>query len=239
MDDGAAQALTFYRDPDLVVAEHFRTSSHVGGPFTRKICSLLTEADLLLGHPSQLDFVDVGAGDGQLLSGVLGLRGDYEWGDRLRCLGVDLRARPSGLDPLIEWAISDVPSRVTGLLTGIELLDECLAPDAVSRDLVARVHGIALFVDYANAAPVAVYRGRSVPAVPDGSANVSRGVPFELCAARVADLGEVSLQSQSEALTGSVVDLPGIAGLAERSALTELTDPRGLGSHEWLMVRTV
>ena len=49
----------------------FRTSVHVGAVFHGAMAGLLLEVDARLDRPAVLDVVDVGAGRGELLEGVL------------------------------------------------------------------------------------------------------------------------------------------------------------------------
>lgn len=52
-------------------AAHFRTSVHASPLFARAVARLLLRVDAALGRPERLDLVDVGAGGGELLTGVL------------------------------------------------------------------------------------------------------------------------------------------------------------------------
>jgi len=102
-------------------ARHFRTSANASPVLAAAVLRLLERVDALLGHPARLDFVDVGAGRGELLTGVLalapaGLR------DRLRPVAVEIAARPATLPAEIDWRPSTPPS-VNGLLTATEWLD--------------------------------------------------------------------------------------------------------------------
>lgn len=110
----------FYRDGPGPSA-HFRTSVHVSPRFAEALVTLLHEVDAALGRPGTVDLVDVGAGRGELLTGMLnaappGLAG------RLRCTAVELAARPDDLDPRIAWR-SEPPARITGLAIANEWLD--------------------------------------------------------------------------------------------------------------------
>ncbi|HEY1175264.1 MAG TPA: SAM-dependent methyltransferase [Phytomonospora sp.] len=114
-------------------AEHFATSANRSGVFAEAVVRLLHRLDTALGHPEELTVVDVGAGSGELLSAVLEFSTgsvdkpvhnpvDKSFADRLRPVCVELRHRPSGLDPRIEW--TDLPpSRVTGAILACEWLD--------------------------------------------------------------------------------------------------------------------
>ncbi len=72
-------------------AAHFRTSAH-SPHFARAIARLAVDVDAALGSPDVFDLVDVGAGAGELLTGVLaalpaGLR------ERVRAVGVEVTPR--------------------------------------------------------------------------------------------------------------------------------------------------
>ena len=70
-----------------------------------------------LGNPSGFAVVDVGAGRGELLTGLADLVPD-DW----LLLGVDVVERPATLDPRVSWS-TERPARVTGLVMAHELLD--------------------------------------------------------------------------------------------------------------------
>lgn len=110
-----------------VPRDHFRTSAHVGTALARALAVVVAEIDEALGLPASLDVVDVGAGDGALLAGLLSASPPCV-ADRLRPLAVDVRPRPEELDPRVAWvqgaAPDAVPSGVRGLLLAHELLDD-------------------------------------------------------------------------------------------------------------------
>ncbi len=54
-------------------AAHFRTSVHASPRYAEAILALLSHTDAALGHPERLDLVDIGAGEGELLSQILEL----------------------------------------------------------------------------------------------------------------------------------------------------------------------
>ena len=122
---------------------HFRTSVHVGPVLHRAVAALLREVDERLGMPSRLDLVDVGAGRGELLVGVLDALPD-DVAARVRAVGVEVRPRPDGLDPRVSWSTGTaphaVPHDVHGLLVAHEQLDE-VPLDVVEVDVdgVARL----------------------------------------------------------------------------------------------------
>ncbi|GHG17801.1 SAM-dependent methyltransferase [Streptomyces albogriseolus] len=111
----------FYRRPGAGPAAHFRTSVHASPLYARAVARLLCRVDEALGRPRALDFVDMAAGRGELVTGVLGaLPADVA--DRVRPYAVELAARPDGLDGRIVWR-DEPPEGVTGLLFANEWLD--------------------------------------------------------------------------------------------------------------------
>ncbi|MQS13544.1 hypothetical protein F7Q99_15025 [Streptomyces kaniharaensis] len=110
----------FYRRPEGP-AGHFRTSVHASPRFARAVARLLLEVDAALGRPEELAFVDVGAGRGELLTGVLAAVPE-DVRARLRPYGVEIADRPAGLPSTALWT-DEVPRGVTGLLFANEWLD--------------------------------------------------------------------------------------------------------------------
>jgi SAM-dependent MidA family methyltransferase len=131
----------------------------------------------------------------------------------------------------------------------------CAAWAAVVRRLAA---GVAVAADYAHARScrppcgtlTGYLEGRVVPAVPDGSRDLTAHVALDACAAAGAAVGARAtlLTTQREALRAlgvrpgrpplTLADLnPGgyLRALAEASADAELTDPAGLGRFGWLV----
>ncbi len=117
-------------------SEFFRTSVHVGATFHRAIAALLLEVDARLGHPEHLDLVDVGAGGGELLAGVLDALPAHV-AVRTHPVAIEVRAAPRGLDPRITWvtgaAPESVPPALCGLVVAHEWLDE-IPVDVVQVD---------------------------------------------------------------------------------------------------------
>ncbi|MGW1167602.1 SAM-dependent methyltransferase [Streptomyces sp. NPDC002550] len=110
----------FYRRPEGP-AGHFRTSVHASALFAQAVARLLCRVDEALGRPPALDFVDMGAGRGELVTGVLAaLPADVA--ARARAYAVELADRPVGLDERITW-LDTPPPTVTGLLFANEWLD--------------------------------------------------------------------------------------------------------------------
>ncbi|MET9387179.1 SAM-dependent methyltransferase [Streptomyces sp. NPDC002928] len=110
----------FYRRPEGPAA-HFRTSVHASPLFAEAVARLLCRVDEALGRPASLDFVDMAAGRGELVRGVLAaLPADVA--ARARGYAVEVAARPPDLDHRIEW-LPEPPRDVTGLLFANEWLD--------------------------------------------------------------------------------------------------------------------
>jgi SAM-dependent MidA family methyltransferase len=120
----------FYRRPEGP-AGHFRTSVHASPLFAGAVARLLCRVDEALGAPPELAFVDMGAGRGELVTGVLGaLPADVA--ARTRAYAVERAERPAGLDHRVEWCARP-PKGVTGLLFANEWLDN-VPLDVVETD---------------------------------------------------------------------------------------------------------
>ncbi|MGW0392989.1 SAM-dependent methyltransferase [Streptomyces sp. NPDC003042] len=102
-------------------AGHFRTSVHASPLYARAVARLLGTVDEELGQPPELDLVDMGAGRGELLTGVLAALPAAVAG-RVRPYAVERAEPPQGLDPRIRW-VQAPPERTTGLLFANEWLD--------------------------------------------------------------------------------------------------------------------
>lgn len=101
-------------------AGHFRTSAQ-SRVFAEAVARVIEETDAVLGRPGVFEWVDMGAGEAALITNVMELV-SADVRDRLKPVAVDLRPRPEGLDPRVEWR-STPPHGVTGLLTAFEWLD--------------------------------------------------------------------------------------------------------------------
>jgi SAM-dependent MidA family methyltransferase len=121
----------FFRRPDGGPAAHFRTSAHASPLFAGAIAALLERVDEALDHPPRLDLVDVGAGRGELLRGVLAAL-PPPVAARVAAVGVEVAPRPGDLPDPIGWT-STVPTGVTGLLVATEWLDN-IPVDIVELD---------------------------------------------------------------------------------------------------------
>ncbi|MFF9869205.1 SAM-dependent methyltransferase [Streptomyces sp. NPDC013953] len=107
----------FYLRPEGPVG-HFRTSVHASPLFAAAVARLLARVAEELGT-DEVDLVDVGAGRGELLAGVLAAA---PAGLRVRAHAVERAVRPAGLDARISWA-ERLPAGVRGVLFANEWLD--------------------------------------------------------------------------------------------------------------------
>ena len=135
----------FFRRPEGP-AGHFRTSVHASPLFAGAVLRLLRLVDAALGNPHRISLIDLGAGRGELLSGILAALGeDADEGlrARLQLVAVELADRPDGLAAEIEWC-PRVPEGAVGLLIANEWLDNVpcdvveLGPDGPRVVEVAR-----------------------------------------------------------------------------------------------------
>ncbi|MFF3612802.1 SAM-dependent methyltransferase [Streptomyces sp. NPDC002580] len=134
----------FYRGP-VGPAGHFRTSVHASPLFAGAVARLLCRVDAALGRPESLAFVDMAAGRGELVTGVLAaLPADVA--SRAQGYAVERADRPAGLDRRITW-LPEPPEGVTGLLFANEWLDNVpvdvaeAGPDGVPRLVLVRGDG--------------------------------------------------------------------------------------------------
>ncbi|MDR6976640.1 SAM-dependent MidA family methyltransferase [Streptomyces sp. 3330] len=102
-------------------AGHFRTSVHASPLFAGAVARLLCRVDEALGRPSSLDFVDMAAGRGELVTGVLAAL-PAEVAARTRAYAVEIADRPADLPHRIAW-LPAPPRQLTGLLFANEWLD--------------------------------------------------------------------------------------------------------------------
>ncbi|MER7911707.1 SAM-dependent methyltransferase [Streptomyces sp. NPDC096068] len=126
-------------------AGHFRTSVHASPLFAGAVARLLGEVAEELGTDG-VDFVDVGAGRGELLAGVLAATAGS--GLAVRAYGVERAARPDGLDPRVVW--TDRPPRgARGLLFANEWLDN-VPVDVAEADAAGTVRYVEVRADGAE-----------------------------------------------------------------------------------------
>ncbi|MEO3972271.1 SAM-dependent methyltransferase [Streptomyces sp. CAU 1734] len=108
----------FYLRPEGP-AGHFRTSVHASPLFAAAVARLLLTTAEETDAADGPVIIDMGAGRGELLTGVLAA---LPTGFAVRAYAVERAARPPGLDPRIVWT-SEPPSGVHGLLFANEWLD--------------------------------------------------------------------------------------------------------------------
>ncbi|CAM5247253.1 SAM-dependent methyltransferase OS=Streptomyces tendae OX=1932 GN=GUR47_18915 PE=4 SV=1 [Streptomyces tendae] len=94
---------------------------HASPLFAGAVARLLCRVDEALGRPAVLDFVDMAAGRGELVTGVLAAL-PAEVAERTRAYAVEVAARPEGLDHRVSW-LPGPPRGLTGLLFANEWLD--------------------------------------------------------------------------------------------------------------------
>jgi SAM-dependent MidA family methyltransferase len=112
-------------------ASHFSTSVTEG--VADRIAVVVRHVDERLGHPPGFTVVDIGCGDGRLLSLVRDRCGDRaEW---MRWIGIDVRpVRVPGVEAIVAEAPAELAiSPVHGLVMAHEWLDE-IPCDVVERD---------------------------------------------------------------------------------------------------------
>ncbi|GAA1264288.1 SAM-dependent methyltransferase [Saccharothrix xinjiangensis] len=107
-----------------VPADHFRTAPLVGPELAEALLVLLDRVDAALGRPDRVDFVDVGAGGGELAAAVRALA-PGSLAPRLVVTAVDVG--PARSLPGVRWA-RELPTSVRGLLVGHEWLDAIPCP---------------------------------------------------------------------------------------------------------------
>ncbi|TWP51374.1 hypothetical protein FKR81_14210 [Lentzea tibetensis] len=219
-------------------SDHFRTAPLIGPELASALLELLARVDRALGSPPVVDFVDVGAGGGELAAAVRALA-TGSLGSRLQVTAVDVGPRVEL--PGVRWT-SSVPSCI-GLLVAHEWLDAIPCPvvrgpsddpwlaswwpleaggwaevgaprDEAWTSAVAAVTGAALAIDYGHTIEcrrptLTGYRdGRQVEPVFDGSCDITAHVAFDSAAAAAG--GDHVLISQRDALPalGLAGDVP-------------------------------
>jgi SAM-dependent MidA family methyltransferase len=129
-----AMARALYGEDGLYLSagapgRHFRTSAHAGSQWVAAIHTLAARVDDALGAPHEFTVVDMGAGGGELLTGLAGIAPE-----RWSLLGVDRAPRPESLPARVQWR-RELGDRVVGLLVAAELLD------VVPVDVAVRTEG--------------------------------------------------------------------------------------------------
>ncbi|MFJ4922264.1 SAM-dependent methyltransferase [Streptomyces sp. NPDC088725] len=123
-------------------AGHFRTSVHASPLFAAAVARLLASTARAL-DTDEVAFVDMGAGRGELVTGVLAA---VPAGLRVLPYAVERAPRPPGLDPRVAW-LAEPPSGVRGLLFANEWLDNVpvdvaeTGQDGVVRYVLVRADG--------------------------------------------------------------------------------------------------
>ena len=208
---------------------------------------------------------------GDAPAGIVGLLIANEWLDNVVCdiaeVGADGVARIVEVDPESgqerlgavpdsaqqQWLEQWWPLESVGARAEIGL-----DRDAAWRSAVDRLdRGVAVAVDYSHTSgdrprfgTLTGYRdGHQVPAVPDGSCDITAHVALDACAGALDPRAvETVLTTQREYLrdlgvSGARPDLSlassdpmgYLRGLSRASAAAELTDPAGLGAFGWLL----
>jgi SAM-dependent MidA family methyltransferase len=115
----------FFRRGDAGPREHFRTSVHATDLFAAALLRLVMDVDHLLGHPTPLTVVDVGAGRGELLRHIADLLAAPDASGlavRIELVGVEVADRPRDLPASIRWT-AQLPEAITGVIIANEWLD--------------------------------------------------------------------------------------------------------------------
>ena len=169
----------FYRRPEGP-AGHFRTSVHASALFSGAVARLLCRVDEALDRPATLDFVDLAAGRGELVTGVLAAL-PAEVAARVRAYAVEIADRPEGLDPRVEW-LAEPPKGVTGLLFANEWLDNVpvevaeVDPAGVPRLVLVREDGTERLGEPLSGAE-AEWLARWWPPAPEEGLRAEIGLP--------------------------------------------------------------
>jgi SAM-dependent MidA family methyltransferase len=135
---------SFYRSPDGDPYLHFATDIAASETIIPLVQELLGIARDCSGGP--LAVVDIGSGAGALLTRLAHAATDA------RLIGIDLRARPPGLDPGIEWITGDARQvasdlrGIRGVVVAHEFLDD-IPCEAVEADEDGRPRRILVDTD--------------------------------------------------------------------------------------------
>lgn len=133
----------FYHRVEGGPGHHFRTSSTASVHFARALLRLAAHVDAALDFPDPFWLIEVAAARGALLTAMHAHVEAVapQLAPRLRLVGVEVAARPVGLDPAIDWLsrLEDVSPRPVGLIIANEWLDN------ITVDVVEQTeHGAAL-----------------------------------------------------------------------------------------------
>ncbi|GHE40776.1 hypothetical protein GCM10017771_60080 [Streptomyces capitiformicae] len=172
----------FYRRPEGP-AGHFRTSVHASPLFASAVARLLCRVDESLGQPDELVFVDMAAGRGELVTGVLAALPSGV-AARTRAYAVEIADRPLALDHRIEW-LAEPPKGITGMLFANEWLDnvpvDVVEVDAagVARLVLVRPDGSERLGEPVGG-EAARWLGRWWPPGPEEGLRAEVGLPRDL-----------------------------------------------------------
>lgn len=104
------------------VEQHFASAAYLAG-LHNWLASVVTEH--WAAHQRTVDFIDLGAGDGAVLRGVMSGLSD---GVPVRPLAIDMQAAPDGWPTSLAWRVAELPNGLPRMVNGIgvalELLDE-------------------------------------------------------------------------------------------------------------------
>jgi SAM-dependent MidA family methyltransferase len=153
---------------------------HASALFAGAVARLLCRVDEALGRPAELDFVDLAAGRGELVTGVLAAL-PAEVAARVRAFAVEIADRPVGLDPRVEWS-AEPPKGITGLLFANEWLDNVpvevaeVDPAGVPRLVLVREDGTERLGEPVSGAEAA-WLARWWPQAPEEGLRAEIGLP--------------------------------------------------------------
>ena len=116
MSDALYGPTGFYRASGAP-GRHFRTAAHAGMVWAEAITRLVDRVDDELGRPDEFTVVEIGAGGGELLTGLSTLAPE-RWSLR----GVDRAPRPERLPERVDWR-AESPESIVGILIAAEWLD--------------------------------------------------------------------------------------------------------------------
>lgn len=207
---------------------HFRTSVHASPLFAQAVARLLLHVDEALGRPGELALVDVGAGRGELLTGVLGVL-PADCAARVRPYAVELAPRPEGLDERVVWTDRlPAESGLVGLLFANEWLDNVpldvveTGPDGLPHTVLVRPDGAERLGEPPAGGPDAEWLERWWPLGPrqtsrEGKAGTD-GMEPELTAGRGGRYGRGADSAAGGAGAADAADAIGVGDPADGAA---------------------
>ena len=102
-------------------SSHFRTSVHASAQFAAALTKLVAQVADGMGGRDGVDLIDVGAGEGELLTQILEQL-PPPVRHRVRPVAVEMRSRPPAVADEIHWT-SELPSDIFGFVIANEWLD--------------------------------------------------------------------------------------------------------------------